>query len=685
MPSILLPPDDRRAVLRFLDVDASGPRRHSWICFDAKNGSSVKSPLEVSRIGTGLQLPPTFPQRRESFLYRPSDNDLDLIPKSISRNLSISSDLQSDSIIVTPFAQILQSLRNVRTNYIALTNVQLKCRSKKTEDRGGVSSSNRSTPPKRTKEQNDKLAEDTLEELEWCLDQLETMQTHRSVGEMATNKFKRMLSRELIHFAESSKSGNQVSEFICTTFLDKETEIDLPIVKIEDVSGAEAKTDETSPKVMSTISGVHKLQSNNNNNNFQEEVPKFGIPVDDETKLSESMSPLDQWGIDIFRVAETSNNRPLTAITYTILKERKLIGTFKIPVGSLITYMMHIEDHYRSDVTYHNSIHAADVTQSSHVLLSVPALQSVFSELEILATIFASAIHDVDHPGLTNQFLVNSGSELALMYNDESVLENHHLAVAFKLLQQEGCDFLQNLPSKSRQMLRRMVIDIVRATDMSRHMSLLADLKTMVETKKVAGSVVLLLDNYSDRIQVLQNIAHCADLSNPTKPLTLYSQWIDRIMEEFFRQGDLEKERNMEISPMCDRQTATIEKTQVGFIDYIVHPLWETWADLVYPDCQEILDTLQYNRSWFQSTLAESPPTAEDDENEKEQKDSEDETKEEDSKVAEAEEGAENNYSLKVKPSSVEPNSPIYVEHQFHFEIIEETQDGLTKYRSNCN
>ena len=33
-------------------------------------------------------------------------------------------------------------------------------------------------------------------------------------------------------------------------------------------------------------------------------------------------------------------------------------------------------------------------------------------------------------------------------------------------------------------------------------MSLLADLKTMVETKKVAGSGVLLLDNYTDRIQV---------------------------------------------------------------------------------------------------------------------------------------------------------------------------------------
>jgi cAMP-specific phosphodiesterase 4 len=55
-----------------------------------------------------------------------------------------------------------------------------------------------------------------------------------------------------------------------------------------------------------------------------------------------------------------------------------------------------------------------------------------------------------------------SGSELALMYNDESVLENHHLAVAFKLLQDSGCDILQNLSMKQRQSLRRMVISMVR-------------------------------------------------------------------------------------------------------------------------------------------------------------------------------------------------------------------------------
>lgn len=58
------------------------------------------------------------------------------------------------------------------------------------------------------------------------------------------------------------------------------------------------------------------------------------------------------------------------------------------------------------------------------------------------------------------------------------------------------------LNRKQRLTLRKMVIDIVLSTDMSKHMSLLADLKTMVETKKVAGSGVLLLDNYTDRIQV---------------------------------------------------------------------------------------------------------------------------------------------------------------------------------------
>lgn len=58
---------------------------------------------------------------------------------------------------------------------------------------------------------------------------------------------------------------------------------------------------------------------------------------------------------------------------------------------------------------------------------------------------------------------------------------------------------------------------------------------------------------------------------------------------------------------MCDKHTASVEKSQVGFIDYIVHPLWETWADLVHPDAQDILDTLEDNRNWYQSMIPQSP------------------------------------------------------------------------------
>lgn len=82
---------------------------------------------------------------------------------------------------------------------------------------------------------------------------------------------------------------------------------------------------------------------------------------------------------------------------------------------------------------------------------------------------------------------------------------------------------------------------------------------------------------------------------------------------------------------MCDKHTASVEKSQVGrrpgdrvgdagpgrglssaspqvgFIDFIAHPLWETWADLVHPDAQELLDTLEDNREWYQSMIPRSP------------------------------------------------------------------------------
>ncbi|XP_031665810.1 cAMP-specific 3',5'-cyclic phosphodiesterase 4D isoform X4 [Oncorhynchus kisutch] len=569
--------------------------------FDVENGLSVgRSPLDPQASpGSGLVLQANYPhsQRRESFLYR-SDSDFDLSPKAPSRNSSTASELHGEDMIVTPFAQVLASLRTVRSNFAVLTHQQDRQPSKRTG----------SNPPSMCKttlaeEPFQQLAVETLDELDWCLEQLETLKTRHSVSEMASNKFKRMLNRELTQLSETSRSGNQVSEFISSTFLEKQHDMEIMSPPTKE------KTDKKK-RPMSQIVGVKKpilIPSV-----APSSIPRFGVPSSQESLLAKELEEINQWGVDIFKISEYSANRPLTVAMYSIFQERELRKSFKIPADTFITFMMTLEDHYHHDVAYHNNIHAADVVQSTHVLLSTPALEAVFTDLEILAALFASAIHDVDHPGVSNQFLINTNSELALMYNDVSVLENHHLAVGFKLLQENNCDIFQNLSKKQRQSLRKMVIDMVLATDMSKHMNLLADLKTMVETKKVTSSGVLLLDNYGDRIQVLQNMVHCADLSNPTKPLELYRQWTDRIMVEFFTQGDRERDKGMEISPMCDKHNASIEKNQVGFIDYIVHPLWETWADLVHPDAQEILDTLEDNREWYQSMIPHSPsPTPE--------------------------------------------------------------------------
>ncbi|XP_053185373.1 cAMP-specific 3',5'-cyclic phosphodiesterase 4B-like isoform X2 [Scomber japonicus] len=581
--------------------------------FEVENGPSLCcSPSDPQASpGSGLVLHPNLAshgQRRESFLYR-SDSDYELSPKSLSRNSSIVGELHGEDLIVTPFAQVLASLRTVRNNFTTLTNVQ--CASNK---RSPAANQPSVTKVCLSDESYQKLAMETMEELDWCLDQLETIQTYRSVSDMASNKFKRMLNRELSHLSEMSRSGNQVSEYISNTFLDKQNELELPcpVPKSRERKRRQGQQQHQQQQqqqqqggMMNQISGVRKVSHTPSISGGSSN--RFGVKTDQEELLSKDLEDINKWGLNIFRVAEHSHNRPLTCVMYTIFQERDLMRTFKIPTDTFVTFMLTLEGHYHSDVAYHNSLHAADVAQSTHILLSTPALDAVFTDLEILAAIFAAAIHDVDHPGVSNQFLINTNSELALMYNDESVLENHHLAVGFKLLQEDNCDIFQNLTKKQRQTLRRMVIDMVLATDMSKHMSLLADLKTMVETKKVTSSGVLLLDNYTDRMQVLRNMVHCADLSNPTKPLDLYRQWTDRIMDEFFHQGDRERERGMEISPMCDKHTASVERTQVGFIDYIVHPLWETWADLVHPDAQDILDMLEDNRNWYQSMIPQSP------------------------------------------------------------------------------
>ena len=88
-------------------------------------------------------------------------------------------------------------------------------------------------------------------------------------------------------------------------------------------------------------------------------------------------------------------------------------------------------------------------------------------------------------------------------------------------------------------------------------------------------------------------MVHCSDLSNPTKPLPLYQKWVDRVMNEFFHQGDMEREKGLDISAMCDRHTATIEKSQVSiFTQMLTCHLKYRWSDNISDIMYFVISTM---------------------------------------------------------------------------------------------
>ena len=67
--------------------------------------------------------------------------------------------------------------------------------------------------------------------------------------------------------------------------------------------------------------------------------------------------------------------------------------------------------------------------------------------LEMLASMIAALAHDVSHPAVTNRFLIQNKDDIAIQYNDISVLENMHAFTTFQILKKPGCNILEKLSS----------------------------------------------------------------------------------------------------------------------------------------------------------------------------------------------------------------------------------------------
>ncbi|KAM4025732.1 dual specificity calcium/calmodulin-dependent 3',5'-cyclic nucleotide phosphodiesterase 1A isoform 1-T1 [Anomaloglossus baeobatrachus] len=287
------------------------------------------------------------------------------------------------------------------------------------------------------------------------------------------------------------------------------------------------------------------------------------------TAVITCLKEVDQWSFNVFSLNEASGEHALKFMVYELFTRYDLINRFKIPVACLVSFVEALEVGYsKYKNPYHNLIHAADVTQTVHYIMLHTGIMHWLTELEILAMILAAAIHDYEHTGTTNNFHIQTRSDAAILYNDRSVLENHHVSAAYRIMQEDDMNVLANLSKDDWRDLRTLVIEMVLSTDMSGHFQ---QIKTMRNTLQQPEGI--------DKSKAMSLILHAADISHPAKPWDMHQRWTDLLMEEFFRQGDKEAELGLPFSPLCDRKSTLVAQSQIGFIDFIVEPTFTLLTD----------------------------------------------------------------------------------------------------------
>uniref|UniRef100_A0A8C5BIX1 Phosphodiesterase n=1 Tax=Gadus morhua TaxID=8049 RepID=A0A8C5BIX1_GADMO len=317
------------------------------------------------------------------------------------------------------------------------------------------------------------------------------------------------------------------------------------------------------------------------------------------------MERINSWNFQIFDLVDRTGGktgRILSYVTYTLFRDTCLFEIFKIPVKEFMMYFCALEDGYR-DIPYHNRVHATDVLHAVWYLTTRPipgfhgispgrvsyasSKSSSISDdsygclawnipaLELMALYVAAAMHDYDHPGRTNAFLVATNAAQAVLYNDRSVLENHHAASAWSLyLSQPQFNFLLNLDHVEFKRFRFLVIEAILATDLKKHFDFLAEFNAKVNDVNSPG---IDWTNENDRLLVCQVCIKLADINGPAKTRDLHLKWTEGIVNEFYEQGDEEASLGLPVSPFMDRSSPQLAKLQESFITHIVGPLCNSY------------------------------------------------------------------------------------------------------------
>lgn len=273
------------------------------------------------------------------------------------------------------------------------------------------------------------------------------------------------------------------------------------------------------------------------------------------------LTHIGRWDFNAFTLDRLTSGRNLSTLCSHLFHERGIFHHFGLDVLAVNKFFYLVEQGYHRSNPYHNGVHAADVTQAMHCFLLEKGINRHLEPLEILAAIIAAATHDLDHPGRNEKFLIATSSHLAgtLYGSAASVLENHHWRSAISLLWESG--IAQCLRDSDRINLQEMVRELILATDISRQQEFLGRFRSGLDgMEKDSNGGLNLAKHPEDRLLVLQIAMKCADISNPCRPWNISRLWSYRACEEFFRQGDKERELGLNVTPFCDRFNMSVAK-----------------------------------------------------------------------------------------------------------------------------
>lgn len=317
----------------------------------------------------------------------------------------------------------------------------------------------------------------------------------------------------------------------------------------------------------------------------QEKIEKKISVVDIEDRLSltpdisDMLDKVNTLDFDIFNFKELTNEREMFVLSSYLMNQHNLFRAFRMDPEVYFKFITRIQDNYNPRfILYHNKTHGTDVCQTTYFFTNGCDLENVcsLSDLEYGALMIAACCHDFEHFGFTNPFLVESRLPWAIQYNDKSPLENHHIAGTFAIIETEEYSIFKNLKKDDYKAIRKMMIELVLATDSANHFSELAKFKSRVGSEDFAPSG-------DDKQAVLNMAMHLADISNPAKPFEIGLIWTGLLYDEFFLQGDKEVAAGRSPSFLMDRKTTNIAGCSIGFMNMLVQPAYEELVKVI-PD-----------------------------------------------------------------------------------------------------